>query len=99
MALTLEAEQKLEDVGLIAFFLENETQWVAVLQDCHDYVRKMFKHGAMIRHDDVAKFLRPSMEVDDGLQDELSKRRLTQKYWIGHFTDLVIDRCWDQIRR
>jgi hypothetical protein len=98
MALTLDVEQRLDDVNLTAFFNDHEDQWSAAVQECYDYVKKTYK-GAPIRPDDVAKFLRPAMDVDEGLRDELSRRKLKQKYWVHHFTDLIIERTWGKIRR
>ncbi len=97
MALTLDVEQRLEAVELIGFFNENRDAWTAIAKDTYEFVRKHFPEGSKIRHDDVAKALRPVVEVDENLQDALHEKRLSQKYWVTFFTDLVIDRTWNEI--
>jgi hypothetical protein len=59
--------------------------------------RSNFAFFSSVRPDDVAKALDPIIEVHEGLRDELNESKLTQKYWIAYFTDLVIDRCWKEI--
>jgi hypothetical protein len=93
MALTLEVEMRLERAGLIAFFTDNEAAWRGVAQDAYDYTKKQFD-GAPVRQDDIAKALRPVVEVHRGLRDVLDTKKLSQKYWIDFFTSLVIDRSW-----
>ena len=98
MALTLEVEMRLERAGLIAFFAANEAAWRGVAQDAYDYTKKQFD-GAAVRQDDIAKALRPVVEVHKGLRDELDKKKLSQKYWIDFFTSLIIDRSWEGLRK
>jgi hypothetical protein len=98
MALTLEMEQRLERDGLIAFFNANRQAWEENAQDAYDYTKKAFD-GAVVRPDDVAKTLRPAVEIDQGLRKTLDKAKLSQKYWIDFFTSLVVDRAWDKIRK
>jgi hypothetical protein len=65
----------------------------------HDFLKGNFPDGSAIRHDDVAKALQPLIEVNEELRDELHRGRLTQKYWIARFTDLIIDRTWNEITK
>jgi hypothetical protein len=96
MALTLEIEQRLERAGLVAYFVANEVAWGAVAQEAYDYTKKQFA-GAQVRQDDLAKALRPVVEVHKGLTQALDKAKLSQKYWIDFFTALIIDRTWPNI--
>src|SRR6185503_7646642 len=78
MALTLEAEQKLEKVGLIAFFHHAERAWLDDAKKAFAYLRERFPENVSPRPDDVAKVLRPIIEVDRALQAELARKKLTQ---------------------
>ena len=98
MALTLEVEQRLERASLIAFFVANQAAWQRVAQDAYDYTKKQF-NGAMVRQDDLAKALRPVVEVHKELRTALDQKKLSQKYWIDFFTSLIIDRAWAAIRK
>jgi hypothetical protein len=93
MALTLEIDQRLERAGLVAYFVANQKAWRVVAQDAYDYTKKQFA-GAKVREDDLAKALRPVVEIHKGLRTVLDQKRLSQKYWIDYFTSLVIDRTW-----
>jgi hypothetical protein len=98
MALTQEIEQKLERASLIAYFRANQTAWQDNVQDAYDYTKKAFA-GVTIRPDDVAKTLRPVVEIDKPLRRTLDQKRLSQKYWVDYFTFLVIDRAWDTLKK
>ncbi|MDP2008929.1 MAG: hypothetical protein Q8K11_02015 [Phenylobacterium sp.] len=93
MSLTRDMEQGLERNGLIAHFDANKAAWEATTQDAYDYTKKAF-NGQTVREDDVAKALRAAVEISPPLRTELDRKKLRQKYWIDHFTALVIDRTW-----
>jgi hypothetical protein len=97
MALTLEAEQRLEAVGLIEFFQNDETTWQVAALQTYEFIKDNFPPGARIRRDDVAKGLRPVLEVNEALRDKLNEMKLRGKFWISDFADLIIDRTWTTI--
>lgn len=97
MALTLEAEQRLESVGLVALFTEHEDKWLQAAKETKTFIAGNFPKGALIRRDDVSKALIPILEVNEVLKDELSESKLRGKFWIKDFADLIIDRTWDNL--
>jgi len=99
MALTLEAEQRLTEVGLVQFFDKNANAWRGVAADTKTFVTAHFPKGAKIRRDDVSKELVPILEVHEDFGDYLDKRKLRGKFWIKDFADLIIDRTWDDISK
>lgn len=99
MSLTLEAEQRMRDVGMIGFYEEDADQWRATVRDTKKFLQGKFPADAPIRRDDVAKALVPILEVHETFKDFRNERRLRPKYWIKDFADLLIDRNWDQIEQ
>ena len=97
MGLTLEAEQRLDDVGLVDFFEQHRPEWLAVAKETYAYVSGNFPNGSMIRRDDVAKALLPIVEVNEPLKEMLDQNKLRGKFWRSFFTDLVVDRTWDEL--
>lgn len=97
MALTLEADQRLDAVGLGAFFILHEAAWLTAARETKAFIEGNFPSGALIRRDDVAKALIPILEVNELLRDELGNNKLRGKYWIKDFADLIIDRTWDRL--
>jgi hypothetical protein len=97
MALTLEAEQRMSDVGLVAFVAGDEAAWLATVQATKDFVAGNFPVGALIRHDDVAKALIPILEVHEGFKTFRETAKLRGKFWIKDFADLLTDRTWDSL--
>ena len=97
MSLTLEAEQRLNDVGLTQFYMKSEEDWLNLVRDTRGFVRGHFPEGALIRRDDVAKALIPILEVHEEFKDFRDQQRLRQKFWIKDFADLLIDRTWDKL--
>lgn len=97
MALTLEAEQRIIDVGLDAFYVKHKKIWEAAAKQTYNFIKTNFPHGAKIRRDDVAKALKPILEVNEDLRDELDSHKLRGKFWVSDFADLIIDRTWDDL--
>lgn len=97
MALTLEAEQRLTDVGIVAFYRDDAANWQATVQATKNFVRGNFPQGALIRRDDVAKALTPIIEVHEGFKDFRNAEKLRGKFWIKDFADLLIDLTWDHL--
>ena len=96
MSLTREVERRLEKCGLVALFDTHRASYRLIAKDSHDYLQNNFG-GASLRRDDVAKALKPVMEINETLQNYLGTRKLTQKYWNQYFTDLIIDRVWEDL--
>lgn len=97
MALTLEAEQRLESVGLVGLFNDNHDDWFEAAKQTKAFIKGNFPDGALIRRDDVAKALIPILEVNEVLKDTLNESKLRGKFWIKDFADLIIDRTWDNL--
>jgi hypothetical protein len=98
VALTLEAEQRLEAVGLVAFFDKHEQAWLNAARETRAFVAGNFPKGSLIRRDDVAKAFIPILEVNEILREELNVNKLRGKFWIKDFADLIIDKTWDRIQ-
>jgi hypothetical protein len=97
MALTLEAEQRLENAGLVKVFVDHELDWLALAKQTKGFVKANFPHGSKIRRDDVAKAFFPILEVHELLRDTLDSNKLRGKFWIRDFGDLIIDRTWSRL--
>jgi hypothetical protein len=48
MALTLDVEQRLEDVGLITFFDQNRAAWKGLAKRTYDFLKADFPAGSTI---------------------------------------------------
>ena len=99
MALTLEAEQRMEDVGVLAFYQGAAGEWLALVRATKAFVRGNFPEDSPIRRDDVAKALIPILEVHESFKDFRNENKLRQKFWIRDFADLLIDRTWDTLNQ
>lgn len=97
MALTLEADQRLERVNLVGFFTDSAAMWEETAQETYDFIQGNFPDDAKIRRDDVSKALIPILEVHEEFRDELNDKKIREKYWIRDFADLIIDRTWNEI--
>jgi hypothetical protein len=97
MALTLEAEQRLTDVGLVKFFEDNHAAWRASAQAIKNFCTNNFPPGSKIRPDDVAKAFYPVLEVHEDFKAFRETEKLRGKFWIKDFADLIIDRTWNHL--
>lgn len=98
MALTLEAEQRLERVSLAAFYKKHQAMWHKAAKKTYGFIKVNFPPGSLIRRDDVAKALIPILEVNETLREKINIARLRQKFWIRDFGDLIIDQTWDDLQ-
>ena len=99
MALTLESEQRLENVGLIDLFKEHEAAWQQAAKETKEFIAGNFPEGSKIRRDDVSKALIPILEVNEILKGALNNKKLRGKFWIKDFADLIIDRTWEELEK
>lgn len=99
MSLTLKVEQRLSAVKLVDFFTEHPARWHTLAKKTHIFIVAQFPNGATIRRDDVALAMVPLLEVNEDLGTYLQTNKLTQKYWIRDFADLIVDRAWDGIHQ
>jgi sulfite reductase beta subunit-like hemoprotein len=97
VGLTLEAEQRMDDAGVVQFYQGNVASWTTLVRDTKTFVAANFPAGALIRRDDVAKALHPILEVHEGFKDYRNQHKLRAKYWIKDFADLLVDRTWNQL--
>lgn len=97
MALTLESEQRLKDVGLIELYSQHAAIWLDAAHQAKAFIVSNFPDGAKVRRDDVAKALFPVLEVNEVLKEYLDQKKLRGKFWIRFFGDLIIDKTWDQL--
>jgi hypothetical protein len=97
MALTLEAEQRLESVGLVTLFDDDKPAWLDAAKQTKAFIKSNFPEGSLIRRDDVAKALIPVLEVNEVLKASLNVNKLRGKFWIKDFADLIIDRTWNDL--
>lgn len=97
VALTLEAEQRLDSVGLVKFFTDGEETWKKTASQTFEFIVANFPPGSRIRRDDVSKGLKPVLEVSESLRDYMNEKKLRGKFWISDFADLIIDRTWTAI--
>ena len=99
MALTLEAEQRMEDAGVLGFYRRDEPGWLGTVQATKAFVSGNFPEGAPIRRDDVAKALIPILEVHEAFKDFRNEQKLRGKFWIKDFADLLIDKTWSRLQQ
>jgi len=97
MALTLEAEQRLQSAGLTNLYDQHGATWLEAAKETKGFVEGNFPAGSLIRRDDVAKALYPILEVNEILRQYLEGNKLRGKFWVRFFVDLIIDKTWDQL--
>jgi hypothetical protein len=98
MALKAIEEQKLQRFGLITFFDKNRKHYKSLAQDAFDFTAKILEPtGLPVRPDDVAGHLSAALEVDKPLTDYRDGHKCTAAYWVQYFTNLVLNRLWNEI--
>jgi len=97
MSLTLRVEQRLTAVGLVVFYDGSASAWKDLAKKSHDFVIATFPKHAIVRQDDLKELLIPLLEVNKSLGEFLKQNKLTQRYWVEYFAELILDRTWQSI--
>ena len=98
MGLTAQIELALQDASLIRFFDEHRAAFKAIAERsyafAHDNVEAT---GLTLRKDDVATSLVVALQTNELLRDCLATKKLRQNHWYTRFSDLVMDRLWEEL--
>lgn len=95
MALTQKKLQDLKDAGLVNLFQDDVASWKARARHAYTATHAFIKE---IRPDDVTALLVAELEVTPEFRNFLAKKKLKQKYWSEWFAELIIDRCWSELK-
>ncbi len=93
MALTEAVRLRLEGIGFEKLFADNEAKWHKMADEARHLMAGQVQGGEPTV-DDIKKILEPMLELDPDLRKFLEQNRLTQKYWVGHFTDYVLHKVY-----
>jgi hypothetical protein len=99
MSLTKVVEQKIQNIEMDKFFEKSRAEWIAAAKKTYSYLRESWGATADIRHDDVAKILKETLEANEKLQNFLAEKRQGQQYWFRYFADFILDRGWNEIHK
>ncbi len=95
VALTTEHLQRLQRVGLDAFFTKERADFQVLAQEAFNYAEQMVAPtGQRILVDDVAAPLLLALTLNKKLAEFLASKKLTQKYWVAWFADYVLNQLW-----
>lgn len=89
MALTEAVRLRLEAKGFAELFTQYQDEWVTMAENAKELIAAQV-HGGHPTVDDIKKTLQPLIELHPKLREHLDEKKLTQKYWIGDFTDYVL---------
>ncbi len=95
VALTQKKLQDLKDAGLVNLFQDDVASWKAKAKHAYSATHAFIKE---IRPDDVTALLVAELEVTPEFRNFLAKKKLKQKYWSEWFAELIIDRCWPELK-
>lgn len=93
MALTLVVRLNLESKGFQTLFADHEEEWTEQAEAARVLLTNHMNSEPNI--DDIRKALLPLIEFNRHLRAFLDGKKLTQKYWIGNFTDYILYRVYD----
>ncbi len=89
MALTEATRLRLEGKGFDKLFSKDRSEWTNMAEEARKLMASRIKNEGP-RVDDIRKALLPLVEIHPKVRKFLADDRLTQKYWIGDFTDYIL---------
>lgn len=94
MSLTLEIEHKLNGKGFDTLYTAHTVKWVEMAGKAREYTKALIPDGEKVRPGDVSDNLQNGIKIDPHFEGHLKARRLTQKYWIRHFSDYILEQIY-----
>jgi hypothetical protein len=94
MGLTEAVRLRLEGNGFKSLFTKHEPLWTKRAEQARTLMAEQIGGDREPTVDDIKKVLQPLIEIVPELRNFLQARKLKQKYWIGDFTDYIIDRVY-----
>src|SRR5947209_3396854 len=92
MALTEAVRLRMEANEFGPLFEEHRANWTLMAEQARELMAGQMDHAPAV--DDVRKALLPLVEINPVLREFLQREKLTQKYWIGDFTDYILHRIY-----
>ena len=94
MGLTGVARIRLENKGFAKLFTDHQHEWISMAEKAKSLIAGQLPHGEPTV-DDIRKTLLPLVELHPKLREHLEKQKLKQKYWIGDFTDYLLQKVYE----
>ena len=60
----------------------------------HTYTRDCIPDDEKVRPGDVSENLQNAIKIDPAFEEYLGRKGLTQKYWIRHFSDYILEQIY-----
>jgi hypothetical protein len=100
MSLTAEEYQALVSAGLTDVFKKKRAFFKSMAKKAYVYAKDaVAEAGLPVRRDDVAEPLVTALKISPSLTSFLAGAKLTQKYWVRYFADLMIDELWEELAK
>jgi hypothetical protein len=93
MALTESKRLRLEGKGFPKLLSDHKAQWTKMAEEARELMASQIDHAGLTV-DDIRKTLLPLVEIHPKLLEFLASKKLTQKYWIGDFTDYILQEVY-----
>ena len=93
MGLTLEIEHKLKSKGFDQLYEAQTPKWIEMASNARSYCEK-FITTETIRPGDISENLQNAIKTDPHFEAHLKARKLSEKYWVRHFSDYILDRIY-----
>jgi hypothetical protein len=93
MGLTEAKRLRLEGKGFSDLFSDHKALWTKTAEGARELIAKQIEQREPTI-DDIRKTLLPLVEIQPKLLEYLATKRLTQKYWIGDFTDYILQEVY-----
>jgi hypothetical protein len=98
MGLNAEKCTKLSSVGLMDLFDRNHDEYFELAQRSYEFAAWAIEaSGEPVRQDDVVAALILALPHNLGFLDHKARKKLSQNFWLGHFAELIVDNCWEEL--
>ena len=94
MSLDTEQMHRLVAKGFDTLFAQNEEKYRQMVAKALQYAATCVPEGEKLRPGDIAFAARGAIRIDPMFEQHLTKRKLTQKFWVSWYADYIVEQAY-----
>lgn len=85
---------KLRGKGFHDLYEAHPTKWAEMVKKAAVYAKSCVPEGEPVKDGDVVAIVENAIKISKEFESHLTKKKLTQKYWIKWFSEYIVDRVY-----
>jgi allophanate hydrolase subunit 2 len=91
MSIDTDKLHKLKGKGFFELYSLNPAKWKEMVDNAATYAKSCVGEGEAVKDGDVISVVENAIKISKDFENHLTKKKLTQKYWIRWFAEYIVD--------